>query len=167
MVYENCKFYGPYSNSKDGRLRCVIVHPNKKKQTLSYPKYLMEVHLDKYLEENETIDHIDGNFLNNDLSNLQVIDRQIHSYNDVYRNEDVTVKCTYCGKEFVIKGSAIRQRNRKDRHQSGYFCSKQCSGKYGKDIELGIKTHTTVDNVVPNKYQVKSAQKEISDVEAG
>jgi len=167
MVYENCKFYGPYSNSKDGRLRCIIVFPNKERKTISYPKYLIEVHLDRYLEENETIDHIDGNFLNNDLSNLQIIDRQKHSYNDVYRNEDVIVKCQYCGKEFKIIGSKIRQRNRLDRHQSGYFCSKQCSGKYGKDIQLGIKKPTTVDRVVPNKYQVKSAQGETLEVEAG
>lgn len=167
MVYENCKFYGPYSNSKDGRLRCIIVHPNKKKQTLSYPKYLMEVHLDRYLKENETIDHIDGNFLNNDLSNLQVIDRQKHCYNDVYRNEDVIVKCQYCGKEFKIKGNVLHNRNRKDRYQSGYFCSRQCSGKYGKEIQLGLRSHTTVDIVVSNKYQAKSALKEISEVEAG
>jgi hypothetical protein len=160
MVYENCKFYGPYSNSKDGRLRCIVVFPDNTKKTISYPKYLMEVHLDRYLAENETIDHIDGNFLNNDLSNLQVIDRQKHSYNDVYRNEDITVKCQYCGKEFIIKGSTIRQRNRTDRHQSGYFCSKQCSGKYGRDIQRGIIEHDTVDRVTPSKYQVKSAKDE-------
>lgn len=128
---------------------------------------MIEVHLDRYLEENETVDHIDGNFLNNDLSNLQVIDRYEHCYNDVYRNKDVIVKCQYCGKEFKIKGSAISQRNRTDRHQSGYFCSKQCSGKYGKDIQLGIKKHTTVDRVVPSTYQVKSAQEETLEVEAG
>ena len=33
--------------------------------------------------------------------------------------------------------------------------------------EIGLITHTTIDKVVPNKYQVKSAQTETSDVEAG
>ena len=66
MVYKDCKLYGPYSNSADGRLRCMIVFPNKKRKTISYPKYLMEVHLGRYLDIDETIDHIDGNFLNND-----------------------------------------------------------------------------------------------------
>lgn len=65
----------------------------------------MEVHLDRYLEENETIDHIDGNPLNNSIDNLRVLDRKTHSTNDVYRNKDVVVKCAYCGKEFTIKGS--------------------------------------------------------------
>lgn len=167
MVYENCKICGPYSNGTDGRLLCTIVFPNKERRTLSYPKYLMEIHLNRYLEENETVDHIDGNFLNNNISNLQVLDRQIHSYNDAYRNKDIKVNCQYCGKEFIIKGDKVYSRNRKDRHQSGYFCSRQCSGKYGKEIQLGLRNHTTVDKVVPAKYKVKSAQRETSDVEAG
>ena len=127
----------------------------------------MEVHLDRYLEENETIDHIDGDFLNNDLNNLRVIDRAQHCYEDVYRNQDVVVKCRYCGKEFVIKGNNLHNRNRKDRHQSGYFCSRSCSGKYGKCVQLGVLSPVTVDRVTPNKYQVKSAWLETSEVEAG
>ena len=33
--------------------------------------------------------------------------------------------------------------------------------------EIGLIKHTTIDKVVPNKYQVKSAQTETSDVKAG
>lgn len=167
MVYENCRFYGPYSNSKDGRLRCILVHPNGYKQTVSYPKYLMEVHLGRYLEENETIDHIDGNFLNNDFLNLRVINRKQHAYEDSYKNENVIVNCSYCGKEFEINGRFLHNRNRRDRYLSGYFCSKKCSGKYGKEIQLGLRKHITVDKVIPNRYKVKSAQIEKSEVEAG
>lgn len=166
MVYENCKIYGPYS-SKDKRLRCVIVHNNGQKQTISYPKYLMEIHLDRYLEENETIDHIDGNFLNNDLSNLRVLDRRQHCKEDALRNEDIEVECACCHKIFTIKGTCLVGRNRKDKHQSGYFCSKTCRGKYGKEIQLGLRNLTIVDKIVPNKYRVKSAQGETFDVEMG
>lgn len=119
------------------------------------------------MEETETVDHIDGNFLNNDIQNLQVLDRKKHCYNDVYRNENFVVKCSYCGKEFTVKGSIANNRNRKDRNQSGYFCSKQCSGKYGKQVQLGLIEPITVDKVIPSKYQVKSAQRETSGVEAG
>lgn len=167
MVYENCRFYGPYLNKKDNRLRCVLVHPDGRKQTVSYPKYLMEVQLDRYLEDSETIDHKDGNPLNNDLANLQVLDRRTHCSNDVYRNKDVVVTCQYCGKEFVLKGSRLNDRNRKDRNQSGYFCSRSCSGKYGREVQLGLISPVTVDRVIPDKYQVKSAQEETLEVEAG
>lgn len=32
MVYENCKFYGPYSSKKDSRLRCILKFPDGKKE---------------------------------------------------------------------------------------------------------------------------------------
>ena len=167
MVYENCKFYGPYLSKKDKRLRCVLVFPNGRKKTVSYPKYLMEVYLDRYLEVNETIDHIDGNPLNNAINNLQILTRELHAFLDAKRNKDIVVTCKYCGKKFFIKGSLIHNHNRKDRSNSGYFCSKSCSGKYGKLIQLGIIIPTTTDKVVPEIYKVKSAQEEILDVEVG
>lgn len=167
MVYKNCKFYGPYSSKKDSRLRCIIVHPDEHKQTISYPKYLMEIHLDRYLEENETVDHIDGNFLNNCIDNLQVLDRKKHCYNDAYRNRDVKVNCTYCGKEFTIKGNTLHYRNRKDRYQSGYFCSKKCSGLYGRMFQLRKIKPSIIDKIEASKYQVKSAPRETQDVEVG
>jgi hypothetical protein len=160
-MYENYKFCGPYIG-KDGRLRLVGVDANKVRHTISYPKYLMELHLGRYLEKEEQVDHIDGNPLNNDLSNLQILSLGKHQYIDALRNEDIVVNCKFCGKPFVIKGNTVHNRNRKDRHQSGYFCSKQCSGKYGKIIQMGKLTHTKENRIVPSKYKVKSAQNESS-----
>lgn len=167
MVYNDCRFYGPYTSKKDGRLRCIVIFPNGKRKTISYPKYLVEVRLDRYLEKNETVDHIDGNFLNNNVDNLQVLDRRTHCKNDAFRNQDHVVKCQFCGKKFIVKGTTLSSRNRKDRFQSGYFCSRHCSGKYGKMIQLGLIIPTKVDRLVASKYQVKSAQGETLDVEAG
>ena len=153
MIYENLvKIRGPYESSKDHRLRCTLVFNDKTIKNMSYPKYLMEVHLDRYLTENETVDHIDGNPLNNTISNLRVLDRQEHCTNDVIRNKDVKVTCTYCGKEFYIEGSKLHQRNRTDRHQSGYFCSKQCSGKYGTEIQNHKRAHVVTEKVITEKF---------------
>lgn len=155
MVYENViKVRGPYLSKQDGRLRIWLVFNDKTTKGMSYPKYLMELHLDRYLEDNETVDHIDGNPLNNELSNLRVLDRTEHCTNDVIRNHDITVSCKYCGKEFTIPGNKIQNRNRKDRHQSGYFCSKSCSGKYGKMIQLGKMNHVVEEKVKPLKFQL-------------
>ena len=152
MIYEDLiKVRGPYKSTKDNRLRCILVFKDKTTKSMSYPKYLMEIHLNRYLEENETIDHIDGNPLNNDISNLRILDRKEHCKNDVYRNLNITVTCTYCGKEFIIPGNKIHNRNRKDRHQSGYFCSKQCSGKYGREIQNHKRTHVIIEKVIAEK----------------
>lgn len=42
---------------------------------ISYSKWLIEKELDRKLESNEIVYHIDGNKFNNDLSNLEVITR--------------------------------------------------------------------------------------------
>lgn len=42
---------------------------------VSYSKWLMEKELGRKLENNEVVYHIDGNSLNNDISNLEIITR--------------------------------------------------------------------------------------------
>lgn len=152
MIYENLDhILGPYKG-KDNRLRTILIFNDKTKKSISYPKYLMEIHLNRYLKEDETIDHIDQNPLNNDINNLRILSRVEHCSNDAIRNHDIKANCAYCGKEFIIKGSTLHQRNRKDRHQSGYFCSKQCSGKYGAEIQNHRRSLVIVDRIIPEKY---------------
>lgn len=163
--YENCKIFGPYQSSKDKRLRIIAKFPNGTKKTVSYPKYIKEIEIGRYLLENETIDHIDGNFLNNDLSNLKVIDRKEHCKLDVLRNKDVEVTCAYCGKKFIIPGNKISMRNRPDRINTGYFCSRTCSGKYGAEVQNGRIIKQEVNKVQTTKFKLKeSAQDENLDV---
>lgn len=167
MIYEEVvKIYGPY-RGKDNRLRIRLKYNDGHFKLLSYLRYVMEKHLGRYLNVDEQIDHIDGNPLNNNIDNLQIVLFREHQINDAHRNKDITVKCQYCGKEFIILGSKISNRNRKDKHQSGYFCSRKCCGKYGKEIQLKLKQHQTVAKVIPQTFQVKSAQRETSDVEVG
>lgn len=156
MIYENlAKLYDPYSQKK-GRLQATLVFIDGTRKTISYPKYLMELHLNRYLLSNETVDHIDGNFLNNDISNLQVLDRKEHAILDVIRNQNIKVNCTYCNTLFTIQGSKLHTRNRKDRNNSGYFCSRSCCGKYGVEIQKGKRNHILIDKIVPNKSSLKN-----------
>ena len=171
MIYNNViKTYGPFIGKKDNRLRIGLKLDTGKTKFMSYPKYLMELHLGRYLTKAETVDHIDKNPLNNDLSNLRVLSRKEHCSNDAIRNKDVVVNCTYCGKEFTIPGSKLHYRNRPDRHQSGYFCSKQCCGKYGAEIQNHRLEPEIVPRVVAEKYtqhsEEKSAPEETQDVES-
>lgn len=103
-VYEGLKCYGPYKR-KDGRLHVILIEHGKnntitKRITVSYPKYLVEKYLGRYLVEPETVDHIDGNFSNNELSNLRVVNREIHERSHAKVRTAIKKVCLVCGKEF-------------------------------------------------------------------
>lgn len=152
MVYENYK-EGKISKTNEGRLIIYISNKEEhKSKVLSYPKYLMEKHFDRYLDENETVHHKDGNFLNNDINNLEVIDRTVHATNDAIRNKDIEVVCPYCNKIFIIPGSKLHYRNRKDRNHYGYFCSRSCSTKYIAALKRGEVSGEQVEFAKREKY---------------
>ena len=92
MPYETAKIYGPYLRP-DGRQHIIAVYPDGSRKTTSYPKYLMEVHLGRYLLPTETVDHIDRDFTNNSISNLQVLSKETHSRLDAKRLASEVVKC--------------------------------------------------------------------------
>ena len=104
LVYEGYKLYGPYKR-QDNRQHVILIHYNElgqmdDRKTISYPKYIVEKHINRYLLPNETIDHIDGNFSNNELSNLRIIPRSEHVRSHVYHRIKITKQCIICGKLF-------------------------------------------------------------------
>ena len=119
---------------KDGRQRVYI---KDTKKVISYPKYLMEQKLGRPLEPNEQVHHIDENPLNNAMNNLELTTNTEHMHKHRKYKEYKKVLCKWCGKEFYL--SLMQQRNRtvnNNRGKSGPFCSKQCSGKFGRNEQL-------------------------------
>ncbi len=134
---------GPYLRKCDNRLILnVYTTKSDKKTTLSYPKILYEVYYNKRIKSNETIDHIDKNSLNNDINNLRCLDLRFHVAMDDNRRKPFLVKCKYCGKEILITNG--RKKNCK---HTGYFCSRECSGKYGRKIQLGLMKKEYVEQI--------------------
>lgn len=105
-MYNNKRVYGPYTR-KDGRQIVILKTPGSfnDHQTISYPKYIVECHLGRYLEPYETVDHIDGNFNNNELSNLRVVTRSEHCRSHVSICKQITKACAICGKSFTTTNS--------------------------------------------------------------
>lgn len=125
------KVYGPYLR-KDGRMHVVIVNDSGKK-TKSYPRFILEKHLGRELKNNETVDHINGDFTNNDITNLQILSREnnaIKKYSDFpeLKRKTITFTCTICG-AVATKFLNNVEHNRK-KGKAGPFCSRKCAGIY-------------------------------------
>ena len=143
-VYEGFRVYGPYTRKSDGRqiIRLRTINKPYIMKTVSYPKYIVETHLDRTLKPDEVVDHIDGDFLNNDLSNLRIVDRSTHTKS--HQNLKVTQHktCVVCGKEFQSKSGK--------RITCG---SKSCAGKLAHTIgyNKGHKYSGTTQLYVSNR----------------
>lgn len=120
---------GPYYR-QDGRKHIILNNGNKPKgapgktKTISYPKALMEVHLGRRLLDSETVDHRDGDFTNDGLSNLQILTRGKNASKDHIRVRYMDIKCAYCGRMFTPTKNQARFPERR------HFCSRKCKGLY-------------------------------------
>lgn len=124
------KVYGPYLR-KDGRKHVILVFPDGKKITKSWPRYLMEQHLGRELLPEETVDHIDNDFTNDSISNLQILtlkENVIKQHNSNKDNIYVEVECKNCGKSFTRRKKLI-EYNLNVLGKDGPFCSHKCVGK--------------------------------------
>ena len=127
------KIYGPYTR-KDGRQH-VILYENGKRKTISYPKYLLEQKIGRALLPHETCDHIDGDFTNNSLDNLQVLSRQENSAKAMALRtaEQGYFVCPECHSSFYKQMCDVRG-NQISKKKAGPFCSRKCAGKYGQRL---------------------------------
>ena len=93
----------------------IVLFPDSSRTTVSYPKYLVERLLDRYLKENETVDHIDNNPLNNDPSNLRIVLRKEHAQDEAPTKKPKSFDCPLCGESFTLVGVRLSNavQNRK------------------------------------------------------
>ncbi len=123
--------YGPYER-KDGR-RIIVLYDGNKRLTKQYARVKLECVLGRRLENDEDVDHIDGDFSNDRKSNLQVINHIEHKKKDVIRALTKKVKCAWCEKEFGLS----KTQRAKSNSAAGPFCSRTCTGKYGASVQNG------------------------------
>lgn len=132
--YDGCKVYGPYLR-KDGRKHVILIK-GRHRRTVSYPKFLVEQRMGRLLTEDETVDHQDRDFTNDDPDNLIIRTRSRHASVDAIRVTPLTLQCPTCGNSFETTKLAQVRGNRR-RGKAGPFCSKKCAGRYGAEVQSG------------------------------
>ena len=65
--------YGYLSVNSEGRETLTLYNSCNDRSVTQYARYLLAVKLGRFLTEDETVDHIDGDKTNNSIDNLQVL----------------------------------------------------------------------------------------------
>lgn len=144
------RLYGPYVCA-DGRKRVQTIDSTGKRRTMQYAKYLMEQLLGRELDPNlETIDHIDRDFTNDDVSNLRIVSRQQHAREDHEYAEMIEVVCIRCGNTTSKRPKNLRHNAKQGK--AGPFCGKSCAGKYSTDLQYGRIVENQIQPSPPSTY---------------
>lgn len=126
------KVLGPYTR-KDGRSHVVVKLHNGNYCTISYPKFLVEAKLGRKLRPGEEVHHLDGNFRNNQLSNLEVVNCSNHAaFHACKPAKWIKFQCPTCAK--IVQKDYHNIKHNWKKGTSGPFCSRKCAGKFPRFI---------------------------------
>ena len=106
-----------YIVSSQGRNTVILYNSHSNRSSVSLARYKMAVYLKRFLLKEEHVDHKDGNKINDNINNLQILslvdnNRKTHSVN---RAE---LTCPVCAIKFTPKRNQFWKKER--------CCSRKC-----------------------------------------
>lgn len=121
--------------NQEGRKTLYLYNSHKDRTTTQYARYLISVHLKRFLNSKEQVDHIDENKANNDISNLQVLSVS-ENLRKANKKPDINLICPVCKIEFSRSLTQLRGRQNKIVGNT-ITCSRKCGGKYSHKHQKG------------------------------
>lgn len=123
------KVWGPYPYFTSGVKRLLVnLSDAGVMSSMSYPRWLMECHLKRRLTSHETVDHIDNDATNNDITNLQLLSLPDNIRKSRKPISYIEFICPVC--KVIATKRANYVRGNKKRGSAGPFCSRSCAGRF-------------------------------------
>lgn len=132
-------------------------HPNATKHGyVLYHRIVMENYLGRLLTDNEVVHHLDGDRHNNNIENLELMDRKKHSsmhmiekYSDKPRY--VELECDNCHKLFTRTNHQNSGYSKNNKHN---FCSYECNGAFYAKITNNLKANRNYKKHIETKGDI-------------
>ena len=110
-----------FSTNKEPRRVATLRKPNGEMTSISYAKYLYTSHYETDVAEGDTIDHINGDKMDDRIENLQVVSRR-YNIQKYHKHKEMVLRiCPVCQKEFLYP-----KRNLSTHPNP--CCSRRCGG---------------------------------------
>ncbi len=116
--------------NSENRKHICLVNNESDRTTTSYARYLLSVHLGRFLESHEHVDHIDNDKTNDVVTNLQILSQLANNRKSSKGRTMVDLICPICDASFSRLANKVS-------HKNNPCCSKQCGY---------IKTSITLKN---------------------
>ncbi len=107
--------------NSEQRKTVILFNSKHDRSSVSYARYLMAVHMGRFLSENEHVDHIDDDKTNDVISNLQILSQAANNKKASTGLTTVILSCECCGKSFV------REKRQMYSARKTTCCSRKCA----------------------------------------
>ena len=123
---------GYLNTNKEPRRTLLLVRNDGTQTSTAYARYLMSIHLGRYLEKYEQVDHKDDNKLNDVIDNLQILSQKENNekrdlFHGIKLAEDIELECPICKINFKRPSRNIKHKLQKGKEPC---CSRKCGGIY-------------------------------------
>ena len=124
--------------NSEPRRTVILYNQSNQRSSVSYARYLMSVHLKRYLTSAEVVDHVNNNPMDDRISNYQLLSSSENIKKGLKALNKSQLFCDFicgsCGELFtkVRKQTHLAKGGR----VKSTYCSKACAGKHLKPSML-------------------------------